>query len=382
MENKIAITRSQSPKWKISEFGDIFNFENKSRNKASDGKEIGKYKFFTSSNLQNKFIDFFDYDGEYLIFGTGGNPSIHYVNEKFSTSTDCLASKINNNSILTKFIYYYLAANMQLLEAGFKGAGLRHISKGYIRKIKIPYPENIEKQKKIVAILEKAEETKRLRSQADELTNQLLQSVFLEMFGDPIKNPKGWEMARLGELGEWTSGGTPSRLKTEYFQGNIPWFTAGELNDSYLSDSKERITEEALEVSSAKLFQKGTMLIGMYDSAAFKMGLLMCPASSNQACAAFIPKPEKLESLFALQLFRSMKPSFLSKRRGVRQKNLSQSIIKNFEVPLPPISHQKNFSQIVEGVEKIRQNQLQSYKEIDNLFNVFMQKAFKGELTA
>jgi type I restriction enzyme S subunit len=113
---------------------------------------------------------------------------------------------------------------------------------------------------KIVDILKKANETKKLRAQADELTYRMLQSVFLEMFGDPVKNTKGWEMARLGELGEWTSGGTPSRTKPEYFQGTIPWFSAGELNDSYLLDSKEQITEEALKVSSAKLFPKGTML--------------------------------------------------------------------------------------------------------------------------
>src|SRR5574341_825696 len=82
-----------------------------------------------SSNFQSKFIDSFDFDGEFLIFGTGGNASIHYSNEKLSTSTDCLVAKINNSSILTKYVHYYLAANMYLLKAGFKGAGLKHISK-------------------------------------------------------------------------------------------------------------------------------------------------------------------------------------------------------------------------------------------------------------
>lgn len=366
--------------WMIADFGGIFTFQNKSKHTASEGKEKGKFKFFTSSNFQSKFVDSFDLDGEFLIFGTGGNASIHYSNEKFSTSTDCLIAKTNNASILAKYVYYYLAANMHLLDSGFRGAGLKHISKSYIQEIKIPYPKNKEIQNKIVSVLEKAEETKRLRAQADELMNKLLQSVFLEMFGDPVKNPKGWEMVRLGELGEWTSGGTPSRLKTEYFQGNILWFSAGELNDSYLLDSKERITEEALEVSSAKLFPKGTMLIGMYDSAAFKMGLLLCPASSNQACAAFIPKKEILEPLFALQLFKAMKPLFLSRRRGVRQKNLSQSIIKNFEIPLPPLPLQQKFARIVEKVESMRRSQNQSKQQVEDLFSALMQKAFRGEI--
>ncbi|MCZ7393220.1 MAG: hypothetical protein O8C56_07825, partial [Candidatus Methanoperedens sp.] len=70
----------------IADFGGIFTFENKSKHTASEGKEKGKFKFFTSSNFQSKFVDSVDLHGEFLIFGTGGNASIHYSNEKFSTS--------------------------------------------------------------------------------------------------------------------------------------------------------------------------------------------------------------------------------------------------------------------------------------------------------
>jgi type I restriction enzyme S subunit len=118
----------------------------------------------------------------------------------------------------------------------------------------------------------------------------------------------------------------------------------------------------------------------MYDSAAFKMGLLLRPASSNQACAAFIPKKVKLEPLFALQLFKAMKPLFLSRRRGVRQKNLSQSIITNFDIPLPPLPLQQKFARIVEKIEAMRQSQNQSKQQIEDLFSTLKQKAFRGEI--
>ena len=288
-----------------------------------------------------------------------------------------LATVMPSNGLLPEYLFFWsVILDSKKLTHDINYPSLR-LSE--LESAKIPLPP-LPTQRRIVSLLEKAEETKRLRAQADELTDRMLQSVFLEMFGDPVRNPKGWEMARLGELGEWTSGGTPSRTKPEYFQGTIPWFSTGELNDSYLLDSKEQITEEALEVSSAKLFPKGTMLIGMYDSAAFKMGLLLCPASSNQACAAFIPKKETLEPLFALQLFKAMKPLFLSRRRGVRQKNLSQSIIKNFEIPLPPLPLQQEFARIVEKVESMRQSQNQSKQQIEDLFSALMQKAFRGEL--
>ena len=89
------------------------------------------------------------------------------------------------------------------------------------------------------------------------------------MFGDPLTNPKEWNIKRLEELGEWASGGTPSRNISKYFTGDIDWFSAGELNSLYLTESFEKITEEAVKNSSTKVFTKGSLLIGMYDTAAF-----------------------------------------------------------------------------------------------------------------
>ena len=86
--------------------GEIFEYLPKSKFKAGDGKEKGKYKFFTSSNIQNKYIDEFVYDGEYIIFGTGGKASINYCNNKFSTSTDNFVVKVNK-AFCAKLIYLY-----------------------------------------------------------------------------------------------------------------------------------------------------------------------------------------------------------------------------------------------------------------------------------
>ena len=79
------------------QLGEIFEYLPRSKCKAGEGKEEGKYKFFTSSNIQNKFIDEFIYDGEYLIFGTGGKASINYCNDRFSTSTDNFVVKVHKD---------------------------------------------------------------------------------------------------------------------------------------------------------------------------------------------------------------------------------------------------------------------------------------------
>jgi type I restriction enzyme S subunit len=377
--------------WEWKRLGDVaqffygYPFDSSKFNDEGHGIPLIRIRNLIDGKVETHFDGEFEEayiirNGDILIGMDGEFNIVKWTGQEALLNQRVCKLNIISEELVPAYAYRVLVKILKRIEDKTPSVTVKHLSAKHLNSIQILLPP-LPTQRRIASLLEKAEETKRLRAQADELTDRLLQSVFLEMFGDSIKNSKGWELVRLGELGEWTSGGTPTRTKPEYFQGNIPWFSAGELNDSYLLESKEQITQEALEVSSAKLFPKETMLIGMYDSAAFKMGLLLRPASSNQACAAFIPKKEKLEPLFALQLFKAMKPLFLSRRRGVRQKNLSQSIIKNFEIPIPPLPLQKKFARIVEKVETMRQAQKQSQHEIDNLFNTSMQKSFKGELT-
>ena len=161
---------------------DVLIPQPKSKIKAGKGKNTGKYKFFTSSNSQNKFVDEYQYDEPALIFGTGGSASIHFCDEKFATSTDCLVFFAEEEQLL-KSIYLYLSGNMWILENGFKGAGLKHISKQYILNISFSLPE-INEQCRIAAVLDKISNliTKR-RQQLDKL-DEMVKARFVEMFGD------------------------------------------------------------------------------------------------------------------------------------------------------------------------------------------------------
>ena len=143
----------------------MFKFEKKSKIKAGEGLENGEYKFFTSSPIQNKFLDKYIFDSESLIFGTGGQPSIHYCDEKFSTSTDCFVITSKNNEVLPKYVYYYLKSNIHILERGFKGAGLKHISKKYLQNIEIPFPIDISIQKDMIKKLTIIDELIQMRNQ-------------------------------------------------------------------------------------------------------------------------------------------------------------------------------------------------------------------------
>ena len=110
----------------------------------------------------------------------------------------------------------------------------------------------------------------------------------------------------------------------------------------YLSGSVEKITESAVSESSTKIFKKGSMLVGMYDTAALKMGILVEDSAANQACANIEPY-NNINLVWLYHTLQIMKDYFLAQRHGCRQKNLSVSMLKNFEIPYAPIGQQEQF---------------------------------------
>ena len=128
-------------KWKKTRLIDIFEYLPKSKHKAGDGLTQGKYPFFTSSQNQILWFDEADYDREALIIGTGGKPSIHCA-INFSTSTDNFIISPKDNKVVVKYVYFFLKKNISILERGFKGAGLKHLSKDYLNKIELFFPVN------------------------------------------------------------------------------------------------------------------------------------------------------------------------------------------------------------------------------------------------
>ncbi len=252
------------------------------------------------------------------------------------------------------------------------GANINNIKNEHIDLLEVPrYDENL--IGKFVANILKIQKITACRKKQLQQLDELVKARFVEMFGDP--KYKKSNLVKIGEIGALTSGGTPSRAKPEYFKGDIRWYSAGELNSLYLPDSVEHISETALQQSSAKLFNKGTLMIGMYDTAAFKMGILTEDSSSNQACANLNPQ-WGYNIVWLYYLFDIMKPVFLQERQGVRQKNLSLSKIKEFEVPFAPFELQEQFAAFVEQVDKSKFAVQKALDEAQTLFDSLMQEYF------
>ncbi len=256
----------------------------------------------------------------------------------------------------------------------FEGSGtsIPQLTVPMLKKYKFPLPE-ISHQKAIAVKFEKLDQLISLRKQQLAKLDELVKAQFVEMFGDPKDNRSN--LVKIGEIGDLTSGGTPSRSNSEYFNGSIRWYSAGELNSLYLPDSIEHISRTALSQSAAKLFEKGTLMIGMYDTAAFKMGILTEQSSSNQACANLKPT-EQYSVIWLYYLFDIMKPIFLTERQGVRQKNLSLSKIRNFNIPSAPLSLQNQFAAFVERVDQQKQTVQQSLEKLELMKKALMQEYF------
>ncbi len=166
--------------------------------------------------------------------------------------------------------------------------------------------------------------------------------------------PEEWKVAKLGDIVATFSGGTPRRDISEYWGGTIEWLKSGELADSKLFSSEEKITELGLKNSSTKFVEEDTLLIAMYGATAGKVGLVRKRLTINQAICAILPN-ENFFSEFYFYYFIFIRPQLLSERFGGAQPNLNQQIIKNIKIPLPPLSEQKKIAAVLSAVQEARE---------------------------
>ena len=154
----------------------------------------------------------------------------------------------------------------------------------------------------------------------------------------PFEIPESWEWIRLGSLGDWGSGATPSRSIPEYYDGDIPWLKTGDLNDGYIEFIPENISRLALEKTSVRMNPTGSVLIAMYGATIGKVGILTFPATTNQACCACFPIEIYNEYLFYFLM--SQKVAFVKQGEGGAQPNISKEKIVATLMPLPPLAEQ------------------------------------------
>lgn len=165
----------------------------------------------------------------------------------------------------------------------------------------------------------------------------------------PFEVPQNWKAVRVGEIGSWSAGATPSRSHPEYYGGNIPWLKTGDLNDGDIYEVPEFITEEGVQHSSVRLNPVGSVLMAMYGATIGKLGILQIEATTNQACCACICY-EGMWNKYLFYYLLSQRKNYIAMGSGGAQPNISKDKIVNSIIALPPLAEQKR---IVAKIEEL-----------------------------
>lgn len=203
----------------------------------------------------------------------------------------------------------------------------------------------------------------------------------------PFDIPESWKWVKVGNVGSWSSGATPSRTNPAYYGGIIPWLKTGDLNDGFIKKIPEFITDLALEKTSVRLNPVGSVLMAMYGATIGKLGILDISATTNQACCACIPY-EGIHNKYLFYYLMSMRRSYIGMAEGGAQPNISKEKIVNSLIPLPPLAEQKRIVAKIEELLPLVERYAAAYEKLEQFNTKFpedmkrsiLQYAIQGKL--
>ena len=238
------------------------------------------------------------------------------------------------------------------------GATVRHTSPSRIKKCKVRVPD-LSTQKRIAGVLsaydDLIENNRRRIALLEEAARMIYREWFVHFRFPNHKNtkfenglPVGWADGQIDDLFKTSSGGTPSRKKDGFYGGAVNWLKTQELKNGYIFGTDEKITEEGLRGSSAKLFPENTVVIAMYGATIGQLGLLAESSTTNQACCALLPLRDEKDYLFGYCLMDDKSQTLKDLGQGAAQNNVSQQVIKGLKIIVPRAEVISDFNKLIE----------------------------------
>jgi len=371
--------------------------------------------------------------------GTPGTACVIPESVEEANCSDVVIARVNDKKLSAYYLSYFMnSVAVHQVSSHLVCAVQQHFNIGSAKKIKIPLPSRDE-QEEIVTVLKTLDDKLKLNRQINQTLEEMAQAIFKSWFVDfePVKAkieakvsgqdpqraamcaisgktaaeldqlppdqfaqlratadlfpdeltdselgliPKGWEVGCMKDCClRVESGGTPKRGESNYWDGNIRWLSSGEVRDVIILDTKEKITEEGLRKSSAKLWPYGSTVVAMYGATAGQVCLLAKEMAANQACCALIPRKNCQNYMF-LTARRSIE-ELSGKASGSAQQNLNKSLVSDHRVLLPDEQTMKAFEQItgpfLKGwIRNIKQNNV-----LAQLRDTLLPKLLSGEIS-
>ncbi|GAA0786771.1 MULTISPECIES: restriction endonuclease subunit S [Pseudomonadati] len=306
-----------------------------------------------------------DWIGSFGAFCSGVRPDI----------TKCVPS----------YLYYFLCTpTFRNWSGASDGANIKNIRASELAEFKIPLPP-LETQKQIAAVLEKADQLRKDCQLMEQELNSLAQSVFIEMFGDPVTNPRGFDSKPLRELVSVLSGATPSKSNDNFWVGNVPWVSPKDMKVPELYDSIDHVNEIVFTETNLKKIPLNSILIvvrGMILVHTVPLAITRKNLSINQDIKALTVKCNSIKSEFLLAVLSSMHSHLLSiiSTAAHGTKRIDMADLLGLKIIVPSIQQQDQFIKAVITMRNMTATQQAEATLYENNFNALMQKAFNGEL--
>jgi type I restriction enzyme S subunit len=247
-------------------------------------------------------------------------------------------SLVPKQSVLAKFLMFWIQQNRSEFESRSAGSTFKEISKSNVKSIKLQLPP-LPEQKRIVDLITSVDsyiEALQLQLESAKRSRNAVLHELLTASGDD------WVETTLGEIANWGSGGTPKADNPDFYDGEIPWCVIGDLTESEVWETEKRITNLGLSNSSAKVIDPGSVLLAMYGASIGRTGISAIPMATNQAIAFARCHLDLALPKYLLAYLQTQKTKFVEMGQGAAQPNISQTIIKSWPIALPPIPYQNH----------------------------------------
>ena len=377
--------------WQLTNLGDLTNIRT-GKLDANASSKNGKYLFFTCAKEPLK-ITTYSYDCECVLVAGNGDLNVKYYNGKFDAYQRTYIIESKNKSLLdVRYLFHFLDKYLVKLREQSIGGIIKYIKLGNLTEAKIPLPP-LSEQRRIASILDKADELRQKRQQSIEKLDQLLKATFIDMFGDPVSNPKGWPVKKLKELStKIHSGNTPKGGSENYVDEGIiflrsqnVWKNKIILDDVAYIDAETHAKMLKSSIKHEDILMTKTGRINTDNSSLGRAAIYLgADDSANINGHVYLIRIKKeFNKYFILNILTL--PSYYEYIRsvcvgGIDKRQLNKEHLENFPIISPPSELQQKYSEIVKVIEKQKPILYKQLEIQENLFKALQNKAFSGTL--
>ena len=346
---------------------------------ANASSANGQYPFFTCA-VEPLRIDGYSYDCECVLVAGNGDLNVKYYDGKFDAYQRTYIIESLDKTVLTvPYLYRFLDKYVETLRQQAIGGVIKYIKLGNLTEAETPIA-SVAEQNEIVIKLNKVNELITLRKEQLTKLDQLVKSRFIELFGDPNLNDKGWLMGVINDIGACVAGATPSTQVKEYWEnGTIPWMSSGEVNKGRVFETDTKITQSGYDNASTKLVPPKTVVLAMAGQGRTRgtAAITEIELCTNQSICSIVNN----EKVHAEYLLYFLKLQYMELRGASTNTDgrggLNLKIIGNYPIMIPPMALQEQFTAFVEQTGKSKLAIQQSLDKLETLKKSLMQEYFE-----